>query len=138
MKHTSLFTRILASALLLAAATAQAAAPAKVTLPSGVTVETVKVGSGAAPKATDTVEVHYRGTLADGIEFDSSYKRGQSTKFPLNRVVPCWTEGIQHVKVGGKAKLTCPPATAYGPGGIPGVIPGGATLTFDVEVLSVQ
>jgi len=139
MKHTSRITRLFASALLLAAATAtaHAAAPAKETLPSGVIVETVKVGTGAAPKATDTVVVHYSGTLVDGTEFDSSYKRGQPAKFPLNRVVPCWTEGIQHVKVGGKAKLTCPGATAYGANGIPGVIPPNATLTFTVEVLGV-
>jgi FKBP-type peptidyl-prolyl cis-trans isomerase FkpA len=133
MKRTALF-----AALFAAAAFAHAAGPAKETLPSGVIVETVKAGTGATPKATDSVTVHYRGTLTDGTEFDSSYKRQAPTTFPLNRVVPCWTQGIQHVKVGGKAKLTCPPATAYGPNGIPGVIPPNATLTFEVEVISVQ
>lgn len=124
--------------LVFAAASSIAAAPAKETLPSGVVIETIKAGTGAAPKATDTVVVNYRGTLADGTEFDSSYKRGQPATFPLNRVVPCWAQGIQRVNVGGKAKLTCPAATAYGERGIPGVIPPNATLTFDVEVLSVQ
>lgn len=124
--------------LFFAAASSIAAAPAKQTLPSGVVVETIKVGTGVAPKGTDTVVVNYRGTLADGTEFDSSYKRGQPATFPLNRVVPCWTQGIQHVNVGGKATLTCPPETAYGARGISGVIPPDATLTFEVEVLSVQ
>ncbi|MBK4733026.1 FKBP-type peptidyl-prolyl cis-trans isomerase [Noviherbaspirillum pedocola] len=125
-------------ALVLAATSSFAAAPAKETLPSGVVIETIKAGTGASPKATDTVVVNYRGTLADGTEFDSSYKRGQPATFPLNRVVPCWTQGIQHVNVGGKAKLTCPAATAYGERGIPGVIPSNATLTFEVQVLSLQ
>ena len=128
----------LVATLVFAAASSIAAAPAKQTLPSGVVVETIKVGTGVAPKATDTVVVNYRGTLADGTEFDSSYKRGQPATFPLNRVVPCWTQGIQHVNVGGKATLTCPPETAYGARGISGVIPPNATLTFEVEVLSVQ
>jgi FKBP-type peptidyl-prolyl cis-trans isomerase FkpA len=121
-------------------AVAQSAAPAAAAdtekLPSGVTVEHSVKGQGAQPAATSTVQVHYRGTLADGKEFDSSYKRGQPTTFPLNRVIPCWTEGLQRMKVGGKAKLTCPPATAYGPQGIPGVIPGNSTLTFEVELLA--
>lgn len=140
MKQTSRITHMIASALLLAAATAtaHAATPSKETLPSGVIVETTKAGAGATPKATDTVLVHYRGTLVNGTEFDSSYKRGEAARFPLNRVVPCWTEGIQHVKVGGKAKLTCPGATAYGTNGIPGVIPPNATLTFEVELLGIQ
>jgi FKBP-type peptidyl-prolyl cis-trans isomerase FkpA len=128
----------LAATLVFAAASSSAAAPAKQTLPSGVVVEAVKVGTGVAPKANDTVIVNYRGTLADGTEFDSSYKRGQPATFPLNRVVPCWTQGIQQVNVGGKAILTCPPETAYGARGISGVIPPNATLTFEVEVLSVQ
>lgn len=117
---------------------AHAATPQKDTLPSGVVVEHLKEGSGVAPKATDTVSVHYRGTLENGSEFDSSYKRGQPASFPLNRVVPCWTEGMQKVKVGGKARLTCPAATAYGTRGVPGVIPPNATLSFEVEVLAIQ
>lgn len=134
--YLALATAAILTALAVVPSSAHAAAPE--TLPSGVLVETIKAGTGAAPKATDTVVVHYRGTLADGSEFDSSYRRGQPATFPLNRVVPCWTQGIQHVKVGGKAKLTCPSATAYGPNGIPGVIPPNATLTFEVEVISVQ
>jgi FKBP-type peptidyl-prolyl cis-trans isomerase FkpA len=106
-------------------------------LPSGVVIEHSAVGQGAQPTASNVVQVHYRGTLADGKEFDSSYKRGQPTTFPLNRVIPCWTEGLQRMKVGGKAKLTCPAATAYGAQGIPGVIPGNSTLTFEVELLNV-
>ena len=81
---------------------------------------------------------HYRGTLANGTEFDSSIKRGVPASFPLNRVVPCWTEGLQHIKVGGKATLTCPPATAYGDRGAGGVVPPNATLTFDVELLAIE
>ena len=108
------------------------------TLSSGVGVRHTTVGSGPSPSASDTVKVHYRGTLADGKEFDSSYKRGQPTSFPLNRVVPCWTEGIQKLKVGGKATLTCPPATAYGSRGVPNVIPPDSTLTFEVELLSIE
>lgn len=99
---------------------------------------TIKEGSGANPKASDVVNVHYRGTLADGKEFDSSYKRGQSTEFPLNRVIPCWTEGVQKMKVGGKAKLTCPPDIAYGSRGAGQAVPPNATLTFEVELLGIK
>ena len=114
-----------------------AAAPAE-TLPSGVKVTHTLVGTGANPKASDAVKVHYRGTLANGTEFDSSYKRGQPATFPLRRVVPCWTEGMQKIKVGGKATLTCPPATAYGDRGAGGVVPPNATLTFEVELLAIE
>ena len=114
-----------------------AAAPAE-TLPTGVKVVHSVDGTGAQPKASDTVRVHYRGTLADGKEFDSSYKRGMPATFPLSRVVPCWTEGLQKIKVGGKATLTCPPATAYGERGAGGVVPPNATLTFDVELLAIE
>ena len=114
-----------------------AAAPAE-TLPSGVKVTHTLVGSGANPKASDAVKVHYRGTLANGTEFDSSYKRGQPATFPLSRVVPCWTEGMQKIKVGGKATLTCPPATAYGDRGAGSVVPPNATLTFEVELLAIE
>ena len=108
------------------------------TLDSGVIVEHIKEGSGDSPKVSDTVVAHYRGTLQDGKEFDSSFKRGEPVAFPLNRVVPCWTQGMQKIKVGGKAKLTCPSATAYGERGIAGVIPGGATLIFEVELVSIK
>jgi FKBP-type peptidyl-prolyl cis-trans isomerase FkpA len=107
------------------------------TLPSGVKVEHTTEGSGAQPRATDTVQVHYRGTLADGKEFDSSFKRNAPASFPLNRVIPCWTQGVQTMKVGGKATLTCPPATAYGERGAGGSVPPNATLTFEVELLSI-
>ena len=106
-------------------------------LSSGVTVEQITKGTGATPKASDVVKVHYRGTLTDGKEFDSSYKRGQPISFPLNRVIPCWTEGVQRMQVGGKAKLTCPGPTAYGSRGIPGTIPPNATLLFDVELIGI-
>ena len=112
-------------------------APAK--LPSGLVYESLKDGNGASPAATDVVRVHYRGTLADGgAEFDSSYTRGEPAEFPLNRVIPCWTEGLQKMKVGGKAKLTCPPAIAYGSRGAAGVIPPNATLNFEVELLGIK
>ncbi len=112
--------------------------PTTETLPSGVKIVHTTVGTGANPKATDTVKVHYKGTLADGKEFDSSYKRGAPATFPLNRVVPCWTEGMQKIKVGGKATLTCPPATAYGSQGAGGVVPPNATLTFEVELIDIE
>ena len=105
---------------------------------SGLLYEIVKAGDGPKPAATDMVKVHYKGTLIDGKEFDSSYKRGAPATFPLNRVVPCWTEGVQKIKVGGKATLTCPPATAYGERGAGGVVPPNATLTFDIELLAIE
>lgn len=107
----------------------------KVTTPSGIVFESVQAGSGESPKATDTVRVRYRGTFPDGREFDSS--RGQPAEFALNRVIRCWTEGVQLMKPGGKARLTCPPETAYGSRGAGGVIPPNATLNFEVELLSV-
>ena len=117
---------------------AAAESPKTETLPSGVIVEHLREGTGATPTASDTVVAHYRGTLADGREFDSSYKRGEPAAFPLTRVVPCWTQGMQKIRVGGKARLTCPSATAYGDRGYPGVIPGGAVLTFEVELVSIK
>ena len=128
-----------AAALSLIASTALAqATPGPVTTKSGLVYQSLKEGTGASPAATDTVKVHYRGTLLDGKEFDSSYKRGEPTEFPLNRVIPCWTEGVQMMKPGGKAKLTCPPAIAYGERGAGGVIPPNATLNFEVELISVK
>lgn len=112
--------------------------PADKVLPSGVALKWTAAGNGAQPQATDTVQVHYRGTLTNGTEFDSSFKRGQPASFPLNRVVPCWTEALQQMKVGDTADLTCPPATAYGARGIPGVIPPNSTLNFQVQLLAVQ
>lgn len=108
------------------------------TLPSGVVVQHLKAGTGASPKASDTVSVHYRGTLEDGKEFDSSYSRNAPATFPLARVIPCWTEGVQKLKVGGKAKLVCPAKTAYGERGVPGAIPPNSTLNFEVELLGIK
>ena len=133
LSHT-LFALFTTSAL---ATSALAAAPAE-TLPSGVKIAHTVDGTGAQPTAADTVKVHYRGTLADGKEFDSSYKRGAPATFPLSRVVPCWTEGMQKIKVGGKATLTCPPATAYGDRGAGNAVPPNSTLTFEVELLAIE
>jgi FKBP-type peptidyl-prolyl cis-trans isomerase FkpA len=104
---------------------------------SGIVITTMKEGSGASPKPADVVKVHYRGTLTDGKEFDSSYKRGQPATFALNRVIPCWTEGVQTMKVGGKTKLLCPSNLAYGSRGIAGAIPADASLVFEVELLEI-
>jgi FKBP-type peptidyl-prolyl cis-trans isomerase FkpA len=112
-----------------------ASAPASA---SGLIYQSLKEGKGAQPMPSDVVRVHYRGTLPDGKEFDSSYGRGQPAEFPLNRVIKCWTEGVQRMKVGGKAKLVCPPAIAYGERGTPGgPIPPNATLHFEVELLGI-
>ncbi len=112
-------------------------APGAVKEPSGLIYKETRAGTGPSPKPTDTVKVHYRGTLVDGTEFDSSYKRNEPAKFPLNGVIPCWTEGVQKMKVGGKATLVCPSSIAYGENGHPPVIPGGATLIFEVELLEI-
>ena len=127
----------LATSVITALALSASAAEVQ-TLPSGVKILHTTEGTGATPKASDSVKVHYRGTLADGKEFDSSYKRNAPATFPLNRVIPCWTEGMQKIKVGGKATLTCPPATAYGDRGAPGAVPPNATLTFEVELIAIE
>lgn len=112
--------------------------PGATTTPSGLVYRALKEGNGATPMASDRVKVHYRGTLADGREFDSSYKRGQPAEFPLDGVIKCWTEGVQRMKVGGKARLTCPAAIAYGERGAGGgLIPPNATLQFEVELLGI-
>src|SRR3569832_2152440 len=127
------------AALLAACASEQSttapARPQAVTKPSGLVYESLREGSGASPAATDVVKVHYRGTFADGKEFDSSMDK--AAEFPLNRVIKCWTEGVQLMKPGGRAKLTCPPQIAYGDKGAGGVIPPNATLYFEVELLEV-
>ncbi len=137
MMRLSFAAGALALSLSSLALAADPAPAALVTTASGLVFQDIKVGTGLSPKATDTVKVNYRGTLADGTEFDSSYRRGQPAEFPLNRVIPCWTEGLQRMKAGGKAKLTCPPAIAYGSRGAGGVIPPNATLTFEVELLAI-
>jgi FKBP-type peptidyl-prolyl cis-trans isomerase FkpA len=105
-------------------------------LPSGVIYKELQAGKGPSPKATDTVGVHYRGTLITGEEFDSSYKRNQVAEFPLNGVIRCWTEGLQKMKVGGKAKLVCPAVTAYGERART-KIPANSVLQFEVELVSI-
>lgn len=105
---------------------------------SGMVYRSIKNGSGKSPSASSTVEVNYRGTLTNGKEFDSSYKRNQSIKFPLSGVIPCWTEGVQMMKVGGKARLVCPPELAYGSRGAGQDVPPNATLIFEVELLDIK
>ena len=104
---------------------------------SGVIHIPITVGTGSSPTATDTVRVHYHGTLRDGTVFDRSVQRGEPISFPLNGVIPCWTEGVQKMMIGGKSKLVCPSDTAYGDAG-QGSIPGGATLVFEVELLGSE
>ena len=106
------------------------------TTKSGIVFLSLKEGKGTAPAASDKVKVQYRGTLVDGTEFDSSYKRGEPAEFALNSVIPCWTEGVQMIKPGGKARLVCPAETAYGERGA-GPIPPNATLVFEVELVGV-
>lgn len=127
-----------AVALILVASCAVSQPAGPITTPSGLVYQSLKEGAGAPPAATDTVRVHYRGTLPDGREFDSSYKRNEPAEFALNRVIRCWTEGVQLMKLGGKARLTCPPAIAYGERGAGGVIPPNATLQFEIELLSIR
>ncbi len=114
-----------------------AAAPGATRTASGIVLTSLKAGSGASPKASDEVKVHYEGKLVDGTVFDSSIKRGEPATFPLNGVIPCWTEAVQTLKVGGKSRIVCPPDTAYGERGSPPRIAGGATLVFEVELLDI-
>ncbi len=120
-----------------AALAAAAKEPGAVVLPSGLVYKSITEGTGKSPKSTDKVKVNYVGSFPDGTKFDASADHGGAISFPLNRVIPCWTEGVQKLKVGGKAKLTCPSAIAYGSNGM-GPIPGGATLVFEVELLGVN
>ena len=141
MKNALALSFLLASAPLVWADNPVTAAAAKEpgakVLTSGLVFRSWQDGKGASPLATQTVKVHYRGTFPDGKEFDSSYKRNEAIEFPLQNVIPCWTEGVQLMKVGGKAKLTCPPNIAYGARGAGGVIPPNATLVFEVELLAI-
>ena len=113
-----------------------AAEPGAMKTASGLIYREVRPGTGKSPVATDTVKVNYRGTLTNGVEFDSSYKRNEPASFPLNHVIKCWTEGLQKMKVGGKSVLVCPAELAYGDQPPPG-IPPGSTLIFEVELLEV-
>jgi len=140
MSHLTLI-RVATLALASLAASAQAADAAKPVvnkLPSGVEVTHLTVGLAPLPTAASTVKVHYEGTLANGTVFDSSYKRGEPISFPLTGVIPCWTQGVQTMAVGGVAMLKCPSATAYGARGAGGVIPPNADLTFKVELLAIN
>lgn len=105
---------------------------------TGLEITHLVVGDGPSPKRTDRVEVHYHGTFPDGRVFDSSVERGTPAVFPLNRVIRCWTEGLQLMQVGGKAKLVCPPHIAYGARGAPPKIPADATLHFEVELIGIK
>jgi FKBP-type peptidyl-prolyl cis-trans isomerase FkpA len=118
---------------------AESAMPPTSTLASGVKILITQPGKPGAPKpsATSEVKVHYRGTFENGKEFDSSYKRGEPATFPLNKVIPCWTEAVQTMLVGSKASIICPGSTAYGQRGVPGSIPPNATLHFDIELLEI-
>ena len=138
MNTSHFLIALVAGCVTVAAASSAVAAGTAVTTASGLVYESLRDGQGQAPQATDTVIVHYRGTFPDGKEFDSSYSRGQPATFPLNRVIPCWTEGVQRMKPGGKAKLICPPTIAYGSRGAGGVIPPNATLVFEVELLGIN
>jgi FKBP-type peptidyl-prolyl cis-trans isomerase FkpA len=143
-RPASLFAALALSLPLLAQAQADplkaaAAEAGALTTDTGLVYRSLKDGTGPSPTAADSVKVHYRGTLPDGKEFDSSIKRGQPAEFPLGRVIKCWTEGVQRMKVGGKARLTCPAAIAYGERGTPGgPIPPNATLIFEVELLGIS
>lgn len=114
------------------------AVPGAVKTASGLIYRTTTPGTGRSPKATDRVSVHYHGTLPDGKVFDSSVQRGQPAEFKLNEVIPCWTEGVQRMKVGEKARLVCPPELAYGDRGAGPDIGPGATLVFDVELIAIK
>lgn len=105
---------------------------------SGLVYLSLTEGAGASPRPSDTVKVNYRGTLPDGREFDSSYKRGKPAEFRLDGVIKCWTEGVQKMKSGGKAKLVCPSNIAYGDAGAGELILPGATLVFEVELLEIK
>jgi FKBP-type peptidyl-prolyl cis-trans isomerase FkpA len=140
MKRTITLLALLAAGAAFAQAPAPAARQASgtVTTQSGLVYSSLRDGTGPSPQSTDVVKVHYRGTFIDGREFDSSYARNEPAEFPLNRVIKCWTEGVQRMKVGGKARLVCPASIAYGERGAGnGEIPPNTTLMFEVELLDI-
>jgi FKBP-type peptidyl-prolyl cis-trans isomerase FkpA len=132
--------RIISTFICLLATTSFAGEPVKetITTKSGLQYTSLGEGAGATPGPSDTVRVNYRGTLLNGREFDSSYKSGRPAEFQLNNVIKCWTEGLQMMKVGGKAELVCPSNLAYGEEGIVGSVPRFASLIFEVELLSIK
>lgn len=111
--------------------------PNIVTLPSGLQYEVITMGTGEKPKATDQVTVHYKGTLIDGKQFDSSYDRNEPLKLPLNNVIPGWTEGVQLMPVGSKFRLFIPSSLGYGERGAGQDIPPFSTLIFDIELVKI-
>lgn len=115
-----------------------AAEPGATTAPTGYIIRTITEGNGASPTATDTVKVNYHGTLRDGSVFDSTRERGEPATFPVGGVIPCWTQSLQTMKVGGKYQVTCPSDIAYGDRGAPPSIKPGAALTFEVELLEIE
>jgi len=117
--------------------TKAAAEPGATKTASGIVIKTLTAGAGASPAATDEVKVHYEGTLVNGTIFDSSVKRGEPASFPLNGVIPCWTEAVQLMKVGGKSRIVCPAELAYGERGSPPAIRPGNTLVFEVQLLEI-
>lgn len=129
---------LIAIATIASPSSVHAASPVAETLASGVTIERYRDGEGAPPTLTDTVRVHYQGTLSNGRQFDSSYSRGNPAEFPVNGVIPCWTEVLQLMKPGAATRVTCPPQSAYGDKGIPGTIPPNSTLSFVIELLEVK
>ena len=115
-----------------------AAEPGATTAPSGYIIRTITEGTGASPAASDTVKVNYHGTLRDGSVFDSTRDRGEPAIFPVSGVIPCWTQSLQTMKVGGKYQVTCPSEIAYGDRGAPPSIKPGAALTFEVELIDIE
>jgi FKBP-type peptidyl-prolyl cis-trans isomerase FkpA len=141
MRRVAAFFTVLVLAAACSQGEKQAAAggdAAAAQVADGIQITTLVEGTGPSPKPTDVVVVHYHGTFDDGQVFDSSVQRGEPARFPLNRVIPCWTQGLQKMKVGGKAKLVCSPQTAYGERGAPPRIPPNATLNFEVELIDIQ
>jgi FKBP-type peptidyl-prolyl cis-trans isomerase FkpA len=136
-KTVSLFLLCLLAASFVAQP-ARAENNATVTTKSGMEYTSLREGTGPTPRASDTVVVNYRGTLLNGREFDNSYKRGRPAEFQLDQVIKCWTEGLQLMKVGGKAELECPSDLAYGERGTMSSVPPNATLIFEVELLAIK
>lgn len=129
---------LISTSMSLAAESPKAEVKETITTKSGLQFTSLREGTGAIPRITDTVRVNYRGKLLNGREFDSSYKSGGPVEFQLDKVIKCWTEGLQLMKVGGKAELYCPANIAYGDNGVPGSIPPYASLTFEVELVNIK